>query len=238
MPDNAKPLILLTRSPSQARRYAGQWLRPLLPFVELRVAPLVDIVPVAFDAGADPVAALIFTSENGVRAAEQCGDWRGLTAYCVGARTAEAAKSAGFDAISAEGSADDLVALIAKSAPEGRLLHLHGAETRGDVVGRLTDARLRADGLVAYEQKTLGMPEGWTDALSHPGPILAPLFSPRSAERFAQVLGSMVPADLILPCLSRPVADALPPKLQARTEIANAPTAEALTAVLARHISP
>ena len=56
----------------------------------------------------------------------------GLPVFAVGARTAEIARGAGYEAQSADGDADDLVRMILGARPAGPLLHLRGESSRGD----------------------------------------------------------------------------------------------------------
>lgn len=126
--------VLITRSEpgasETAERLAGLGYHPI-------IEPLFAIEPV-------PVAlpgfdALAFTSANGVRAFCRLSALRDAPVYCVGARTAEAAREAGFsNVMSADGDVGALVDLIAaRLAPGARLLHSGNEESRGDLAGEL-----------------------------------------------------------------------------------------------------
>ena len=81
--------------------------------------------------------ALVFTSAHGVAAFAAASRLRDLPAYCVGARTAEAARAEGFvDARSADGDAAALARLLA-GAPETRFFHARGENVAGDLAGAL-----------------------------------------------------------------------------------------------------
>lgn len=79
------------------------------------------------------VAAVAFTSRNGVDAfAALCGE-RGLPVFTVGDATAEAARAAGFAAVrSAAGALEDLARLLAEAAP-GLVLTPGALEPSGDL---------------------------------------------------------------------------------------------------------
>jgi len=84
---------------------------------EAIVAPVlaVETLDVRLD---QPFDAVIFTSRNGVHAFARLSDRRDAPAWCVGDATADAARTAGFDAIvSAEGDVEALFALMKEKAP-------------------------------------------------------------------------------------------------------------------------
>jgi uroporphyrinogen-III synthase len=214
--------ILLTRPAEQGARFAEQLVHRFGTRVTILQSPLIaprlpgPVLPQG------PFRAVIFTSETAVAAAR---DLPGLprVAFTVGDRTALAAHAAGFTARSAEGDADALVALLLRTDP-GPVLHLHGTDTRGDVVGRLRAAGLRAEGAVVYAQEPQPLTDaaqGWLDGDQ---PVIVPLFSPRSAALFCAVRAK---APLWLAALSPAVDDAatLP---AARRVIAARPDAPAM----------
>lgn len=233
MPDNADPVLLLTRPAPQSRQFAARFAGRL----DTVIAPLQKIVPldvVLDDAGLE---AVIFTSENGVRVFAEISPRRDISAFCVGDRTAEVARAMGLAARSAKGAAGDLVAMVLAERPAGRLLHLHGRHVRGDVVDRLRTAGLDAGGLAIYDQVICPPDDAFLGVAAGSRPVIAPLFSPRSAAIFAKALGAARPSALTLPCLSAAVREALPPDLQAYALLADEPSADALTAAITRHIS-
>ena len=235
MPDNATPLILLTRPVAQAERFAGDCRAAFGDRAEVLIAPMQDISLLALP-DIPPGTALIFTSENGVRAYQTGGGAAGLTAYCVGDRTAQAANGAGLNALSAAGAAGDLVALIREDHHSGALMHLHGTHVRGDITKRLSDAGLNASGHVVYEQQELPLSQEAIRALSGPRRIIVPLFSPRSAALFATAVPPFCRPDLI--CISPATRDALPSELLPRASLAGSPTGAAMLKALARQLSP
>ena len=155
----------------------------------------------------EDIEALILTSGNAVPAIPGAAAEAGMVAYAVGDSTASAARRAGLQATSAGGAADDLVALLLDLRPDGGLLHLHGAETRGAVVDRLTDAGLRARGQVVYDQMPKPLSKPALAALAGTDPVALPLFSPRSAELLGRAAADAT-APITLVTLSESVAEA------------------------------
>ncbi|MBF9060777.1 uroporphyrinogen-III synthase [Rhodobacterales bacterium HKCCSP123] len=237
MSDNADaPLVLITRPQDAAHRFADE-LRAAVGPVEVAIIPMLEIRPVVESLDLDGVTALIFTSAAGVEVFGTLTGDCSLPAWCVGDRTAEAAREIGLKATSAGGDADALVALMAEARPEGRLLHLSGMHTRGDVAGRLFEAGLRAEARAIYDQVATEPGSELATALAHPGPVIVPLFSPRSAALFAEAAGGAAARTEIV-ALSRAVAEALPEGLAGRARIAGSPDAPAMIRALAALISP
>jgi len=82
------------------------------------------------------IAALAFTSRNGVAAFAALSDDRSLPVFTVGDATAEAARTAGFAAVrSAAGALEDLARLLAEAAP-GLVLAPGALEPSGDLPDR------------------------------------------------------------------------------------------------------
>jgi uroporphyrinogen-III synthase len=235
MPDNATPLILLTRPAAQAERFAGLCRAEFGAKADILIAPMQEIVLLDLPA-IPPEASLIFTSENGVRAFAAGGGGAGHTAYCVGDRTARVAAEAGLKALSAGGAAGDLVELIRRDAPDGPLIHLHGTHVRGEIAERLGTAGFNVVGHVAYDQRSLSLTEEARRALTGPRRVIVPLFSPRSVALFAAELPDGATAEPI--CISVATKAALPLALQSGACVADAPTGAAMLKALARQLSP
>lgn len=238
MPDNATPLILLTRPRAQSERFAASCRARFGERVALAIAPLQEIEAMGAAPDLSGIGSLIFTSENGVLALAGTSPRRDLPAYCVGDRTAEAARAAGFEAVSAGGTAEDLVAMIAAAPPEAPMLHVHGRHLAADVAAMLRDRGIAASGVALYDQVAQPAPPELAAALAHIGPVLVPLFSPRSAALFAAAAAGRAGPGLRVICMSDKVLASLPPAFSACAETAGHPDAEAMLDALARHISP
>jgi uroporphyrinogen-III synthase len=201
--------VLLTRPEAQSRAFA----EALADRFGDRVFPVISPV-VAVELLSPPLpegrfAGVIFTSSNGVAAAKRMGAGLPRLAWCVGDATARSARSAGFQPRSADGDAAKLVAAILADPPDGRLLHLHGTETRGEVAQRLTGAGIATEALTVYRQSPVPLTDIATRLIRSGADVIVTLFSPRSAAFLAR---SIPPGDgqsLHLAVLSEAVAQAV-----------------------------
>ena len=227
------PRILLTRPADQGARFADDLRNRFGNWIDIAESPLIAprFVTVALPDG--PYAAVIFTSETAVLAAQ---DLPGLPrkAFAVGDRTATAARAAGFHTSSANGDAAALIQLLTDANP-GRVLHLHGQDTRGDVVGHLRLAGMQAEGAVVYVQDAQPLTaraQAWLD--DGDWPVIAPLFSPRTATLFS---AARILAPLWLANLS-PAVDAAATLTAARRVTAAQPDAQAMLDAVASLLGP
>jgi uroporphyrinogen-III synthase len=133
------------------------------------------------------VAALAFTSANGVRAFADATGERGLKVFAVGAATAQAARGAGFKSVlSADGDVEALAEGIAARRGElrGVVLHPGAAEPAGDLAGALERQGVEARRLILYE--TAPVEDIDTATLAKSDAVL--LHSPRAAQALARLL--------------------------------------------------
>jgi uroporphyrinogen-III synthase len=200
-------VLIVTRPAPAAARFVADVTAALGAPLRNVIHPVLRFAPVAAALPDGPLAALIFGSEQAVGAARELGPAPGLRAYCVGDRTAQVARSAGFDAISAQGDADDLVALIIATAPQGPLCHIRGRHSRGAICARLNAAGLTCTEVVAYDQTAVPPDSGLRALLAAADPVILPLFSPRSAEILAPALNGGAPLHIV--AMSDAVAAAL-----------------------------
>lgn len=154
------------------------------------VAPLLavhDLEDVAIDLAG--VAALAFTSANGVRAfADKSGD-RNLKVFAVGGATAQAARQAGFRSVlSTDGDVEALAQGIAARRGElkGAVLHAGAADLAGDLVGALEGQAIAARRLTLYETRPVKIDEAELKSLLRADAVL--LHSPRAAQALAIIL--------------------------------------------------
>ena len=154
------------------------------------VAPLLAVTPVAgAEADLTGVAALAFTSANGVRAFADISGERSLRVFAVGAATAQAARAAGFRLVlSADGDVAALADGIAKRRGEfrGAVLHPGAAEPAGDLVGALKAYGVEARPLILYETAPVTLADGRAGELIRADAVL--LHSPKAAKVLAGVL--------------------------------------------------
>jgi Uroporphyrinogen-III synthase len=152
------------------------------PLLAVRVLPDVEI-------DLTGVAALAFTSANGVRAfADACPE-RSLRVFAVGAATAQAARQAGFRSVlSADGDVEALAEGIGirRAELKGAVLHPGAAEPAGDLAGSLQKHGIEARRLVLYETVPVKLSAEEAERLASADVAL--LHSPRAAQVMAKVL--------------------------------------------------
>ena len=193
--------------------------------------------------------AILLTSANGARALAATSpdkEARRLPVLAVGRATAQAARDAGLGAvIAADGYVDALAALaIAKLRPDGgRLVHVAGRVSTGDLAARLRIAGFEAERVPLYGAVAAG-------ALSAPArraleaQTLAGvvLFSPRTAHLFAKLARESgldsTARTLTAFCLSRAVAEAAAPLSWQRVSVAAAPRQDSLVASVMSALAP
>jgi len=178
--------ILLTRPRAQAEPTAR---RLQAAGHDVVLAPVLEIVSVD---GPQPsigdVAAVLFTSVNGVQHGRDRLPHFDGPAFCVGARTAEAARAAGFAQVaSADGDAEALAALVRSRVDPsaGALLHPCGRQRKAVLRERLAAAGYRLRELPVYEAcDMLRLPDEARRALEEGDIDLVLVYSERSARRF------------------------------------------------------
>ncbi|MBT8456316.1 MAG: uroporphyrinogen-III synthase [Rhodobacteraceae bacterium] len=194
------------------------------------IAPVITIEPVGNSVDTSRYAGVIFTSSNAV---PDRAERAGMAAYCVGDRTADVARAAGYSAVSASGDADALVKEIGAKRAEGSLLHMRGETARGDIAERLIQAGVPTDEVITYRQVAIALAPDVMETLMNAPAILAPVFSPMSAAALAK---SLEPAGLAptIVAISRSAADAYTGPISAR-EVAATPDANAMADLIAAH---
>lgn len=230
------PLLLLTRPQPQAERFATE-ARAACPPHRTLIAPLTEIARHPIDPAPLRGATLIFTSVNGVAAVAGLELIKGQTAWCVGPATAAAARAAGFEVRESGGDAVHLLADLRAARPAGPLLHLRGRHAACDLAAVLTAEGLNIRAVIAYEARFCPWSKAVIPALAAASCVIAPLFSPRAAEGFAQRLAGLVPKGLRLVAISPACADRLPPALRARCRIAERPDGAAMLRSVADELS-
>lgn len=199
----AKPILLLTRPAASSVRFAVQLEPAVATRADLLISPLLEIVPLDVPVDLKGYAGVIFTSANGVSQAP-AGD--GRPAYCVGRKTAQAASAKQWQVKGTALDAAGLVHLMKESA-QAPLLHLCGVHHRGDVAETLTGLGVQTDRNEIYDQQPLALTDAAQLALGGEGPVILPLFSPRTAAYLAAQARSL--RDVFVVAMSAAVADPL-----------------------------
>ncbi len=236
--------IIITRPQPDAERTA-QALRA--QGHEVVLAPLMRLETVAADLGAPPFAAVLITSANGARAAAEhprAHELRALPWFAVGARSAAAARDAGFaDVTSADGDADDLARLVAERfrSAMAPLLYLAGSERSGDLAGDLQARGFAVRTAIVYRAVAVPYPPALQQALQQGAADAVLHFSRRSAELYVRgAAQGGITGPALKPrhyCLSPQVAEPLRAAHVSDIVIADAPNETALLAALERSAS-
>lgn len=180
--------LLLTRPEPQAADFARALQARFGTHLWIILTPLLAPRFYTPDLPKQPFAGLILTSQTGVEAFQRLGSaTEGLTrhAYCVGVRTADAARQAGLQPIVTSPDAAGLIQQIKAHPPKGAMLHLRGRETRGNIEIGLNSAGIDTFECVVYAQEQQRLSAEAKAVLQGAAPVLAPLFSPRTAAIFA-----------------------------------------------------
>lgn len=216
--------LLMTRPRAASERFVAQLPPKVLERVKVIYSPLLDIRPIDGKLDMSGHGGLIFTSANGVHAAARLSDDRSLPAYCVGEATTAAAIKAGWPAEMAGETAEELFAKLLRRRPPGPLLHLRGEHSRGNLAERLTQSGLTVRDQAIYRQLLLPFSDEAREAMQGVLPVIAPVFSPRTARQFADLWSGSVP--LMLAAISDAAAEPLELLNFQRLEIAKQPNAE------------
>lgn len=227
--------LLLTRPRAQAARFAQAFGQRFGGQIPICLSPILEIRPKGALPPLDRAEGLIFTSANGVRAFADQSDNRRFFAYCVGARTAQAARDAGLQAEVMGEDAAGLVAALLARRPAGPLIHLRGEHARGQVAQKLRDGGLACREAVVYAQIPQELSAGAQDLLAGLAPVLLPLFSPRSAVLMAEAAADAT-APLYVAAMSAAVEAAWTGP-SARLVRADRPDADAMLEALGRLIA-
>lgn len=214
------PVLLLTRPTASALEFArALHLARDIPVV---ISPLLRI---EFLQEAPNFVAAIFTSKNGVATA---GAGLGRRAYCVGAKTAQAATDAGFDVVETTLNAQELIARIVSNPPQTMLSHIRGEYALGDIVANLQREDILCEDCVTYRQIALKLSNEARETFRNTQRIVAPLFSPRTASLFADEIRALPqgkkPRNLEVVALSAQVSAAIPDKTVQKISVCPQPT--------------
>lgn len=223
-----RPLpVLLTRPEADARRVAAQ-IRALGAAVV--VSPLMRIGPT----GGLPAmtGGVLLTSTNAVSMFVELHGPKGLPAWVVGPRTAEAARAAGFAVRGMAATVDALMKVVPLDAPP--LVHLRGEMTRGDLAGRLRERGLSVGEAVIYRQIATPLTDAARILLSR-APTLVPLYSPRSAALLRDACPAEAVCNLRLLALSDAVAEACP---VVPLGVSDTPDGAGMMRLIAEHLVP
>ncbi len=227
-----RPTLLLTRPLATSRRFADGFRARFGQDWPIVLCPLMETQHLSPDLPDKPFAHVAFTSETAVAAYARLSGDRTPIAWCVGQRTALAARTAGFPVRQGPGDAEALMNLIRAERPAGAFLWPRGAQIARDLASELRAAGFEITGLQVYTQRAADPTAGAMALLAGDRPLLLPLFSPRSARLAADAFGAHA-APIRVAALSPAVADAAGRLAPERLSIAGKPESESLLDALA-----
>jgi uroporphyrinogen-III synthase len=221
-----EPTLLLTRPEPQSKAFLSQCETVAGRRLPAVISPVMKIELADDLPDLDRYVTIVFTSGNGVRSALSQGSLAGRTVFTVGEKTAELARAAGAEA---EALGEDVDAFVAAARRvKGPALLCRGVHSRGDLAGRLSETRLRIDEVLLYDQVACPLSTAAQQLLAGSGPVVAPVFSPRTA----RLLGGhgVIAAPLTIVAMSEAVAESWEgPGL---VRVAAEPTSEAMCALV------
>jgi uroporphyrinogen-III synthase len=216
------PTYLLTRQAAGSARFAQDLAGRVVISPLMEPEFLMPEIPVL------EFSAVVFSSETGVAAAQALGIKLPLRAYCVGKRTAAAARALGCKAISADGDLAALAGVVLAQENTGPVLIFRPEIAAGNLQQRLQDAGVQAIAAVVYRQRAMPLTPEAIELLTGDVPVFLPLFSPRSAKlfcgEFRRIGGS---APLFIAAISPAVIAELDIPAQ-DVQVADRPDAEAM----------
>ena len=215
--------VIMTRPAGSNSGFVARLAKDVRDAIKVFESPLIEIRPLDTAITLDPDETVIFTSANAVALAP---DGNGRRAFCVGARTTDVAKARGWQAECAGQDAGELVGYVISLRDVKRAHHLSGVHLRGEVAERLRTAGINMQHTAIYDQVLLPLTSDAQNALEGSTPIVAPLFSQRTAAHFAACTGRVSQLDTVV--LSAAVGDALPDAWKANMTIARKPDASSM----------
>lgn len=223
---DTQPTLLLTRPKVQSAKFlsdcetlAGQ----RLPVV---ISPIMRIERTGAIPNFSAYATIIFTSANGVAACED--DLQGRRVVTVGEKTCAMAIKAGASATSL---GEDVEAFLERAQDiKAPALFCRGTHARGNLAERLSDKGIRTDESVMYQQTAQPLTKAARTLLQGKGDVIAPLFSPRSAELLCE---NAIAARVRVIAMSAAVAEAWTGS--GPIDIVSSPTAAHMAAETVRH---
>ena len=198
--------IIITRPEIDSQRLA-RYINEIDTTLHIMISPLHEIIFTHVQLNLNDYQGIIFTSENAVRALSRQNIPHSLTAYCIGQRTAIAAKNIGFMPYSADNSAESLVRLVAKMQPKGNLLYARGKTVSTDLAKSLLHHNICINELIVYEQQPCPLSDRSHKLLGNSS-CLVVLYSVNTAIQFTREAGCIPNKDHLVFCISKNVCDA------------------------------
>lgn len=230
-----RPTLLLTRPRAQSEGFARAFRETFGQDWPVVISPLIEIVHLPATVPGD-VGGVLFTSQHAVAALSGSKLPARLPAWCVGPRTAAAARASGFDVqAGAPGDAAALLRILQDAGVRGPLLYPRGRHVARDLEQALAPLGIPVIPAIVYDQRPLPATQEALDLVGGTGPVLLPLFSPRSARLAAREFGR-ARAPIHAAAISKPACEAGSGLPVFRWELADTPDADGMMRAMARLI--
>lgn len=199
--DDTPATLLLTRPEPQSRAFLADCEAHLGRSIPVVISPLMRIEPMGDVPDLERYATIILTSGNGV--ARLGSALSGRHVVTVGERTAALAREHDAEAKHLD---DDVEGFLENAATvRGPALFCRGVHSRGDLAKRLAERGIEVEEAILYDQVAEPLTNAARLLLAGSLPVVAPVFSPRSAKLLSS---HRIAAPLTLLAISQATADA------------------------------
>ena len=231
-----RPTLLLTRPQAQSQRFAVDFRARFGDDWPILFAPLTQLK--FHDALIDRqgIGDIAFTSQNGVAGFNRLTKDRNLRAWCVGDKTADAARVAGYDTATGPGTAKGLVDRIIADGAVRRILYPRADDIAFDMSKYLKTAGIETVEAIVYSQMPCPPTTDAAALLVGKAPVLLPFFSRRAVDIFRQNYPE-TRAPILVAAISATVADATDQMAKAACIVARYPDSDHMLAALAELMS-
>ncbi len=207
--ENAPFPIIVNRPRPASERLAESLRRKGVSDVDLIISPVIAIIETGAEIDLGDCQAVIFTSRHAVGALSSSRIPTGMTAYCVGAQTGNAARDAGFTTLVADGSAEALCRMVLDHRPQGPVLFARGRQVAMNMKAALSKCGLEVVERVVYVQEERKLNAKALAALRS-GRCIIPLFSARTARIFGEQVAGVPNLDHTIVGISSNVVQSFP----------------------------
>ena len=193
--DDASPTLLLTRPDAQSRGFLAECEEVVGGRIPVVIAPVMKIVDVGDIPDLDRFETIIATSSHAVRRLGADGVLRGRKVAAVGEVTAELAR--GFGAKAEALGQDGAEFLDNCEEIKAPCLYVRGAHVRLDLASELLGRGIACEETVVYDQVAQPLGRAAEALLAGALPVIAPVFSARTAELLGRTTDIRAPMTVI-----------------------------------------
>ncbi|MFZ1725942.1 MAG: uroporphyrinogen-III synthase [Albidovulum sp.] len=231
-----RPTLLLTRPLAQSQRFAADFRARFGGDWPILCAPLTQLEFHEALIESQGIDDIVFTSQNGVVGFSRLTKDRSFRAWCVGNRTADAARMAGYDAVTGPGTAKALADRLIADGGVRRILYPRADDIAFDMSKYLNAAGIETVEALVYRQRPCPPTADAAALLAGNIPVLLPFFSRRAVEIF-QKNYTDTRSPILVAAISQAVADATDRMAKAACVVARNPDSDHMHAALAEILS-